>query len=331
MLNFQVIGKVMAWEGDWAAELAPQHQLALAKLVMAGGAFVAKKELARAVWDSADFVPDGGVNRVVSELGARLRPALPDIGLFSKDEKMYHLELIDDQADVLRFRKKLKEARTSTDRDAVRLKQAALAEWGTGATGLYGGYPLIGLDGTWADDTRTYLRNEYRRARLECLEAELNDGRYRHLVTECECLAVDADTLCDERFLEVWMLASYRAGDRLRAGQIFRRAEELVHHQLAMPLGDRLRGLAERIKNEDPELGVPDGPVLWPVTTSPRRTKERTAMNENGTTNTTIMFTNHDSTIGKQIGTVNGDVVDRGDGAPVTVDVSTDEPDGRKP
>jgi DNA-binding SARP family transcriptional activator len=302
VINFEVLGRVTAWQDDWVADLSPQQQLLLARLVIARGAPVTRAHLTVTLWDDEERSPDGALKRVVSELRAQLRSApsaqagdpLPSSG------DTYRLPLEDQQADVLRFHSKITEARRSTGQETTRLMREALREWGTNATGLYGGYPLSGLHGHWSDSTRAKLRTEHRNARFHCLQQDMYERQYHRLIWECDQLADDADALNDEAFIELWMLATYWAGDRPRAAQVFRTATDSAMRHLGSPLSGRLRRLAELIQNEDPQLGAQDDP-LFLDTASPIRTNEdRKSMNEHG-----IVFNNSDNAkVGVQAGEV---------------------------
>jgi DNA-binding SARP family transcriptional activator len=250
MINYTVLGQVTACRGSWTAVLSPQQQQLLAVLVMARGAHVPRAGLVRALWDEED-PPEGGLKRVVSELRTQLREGLPDGDLLSAWGDTYLLPLTEQQADVLRFRSKIDQADRATGRDATRLMREALREWGEDATGLFGGQPLTGLRGRWADSTREKLRAEYRDARFHCLRQDFDDHLYDRVARECRQLANEPDALHDERFLELWMIATYCAGRRTEASQIYRRATDSAITHLGLELSGRLRKLAEIIRDED--------------------------------------------------------------------------------
>lgn len=259
MINYALLGQVRAWHGSWRADLSRQQQTLLAILVMERGAPVSRAGLARALWDEAD-PPEGGLKRVVSELRTRLRAAGPTADpLPDQRGDTYCLPLSERQADVLRFRSKIDQAGHATGRDATRLMREAMQEWGEDATGLFGGQPLTGLLGHWADSNREKLRAEYRDACLHCLRQDFDDQQYDHVVWECRQLANEPAALHDEMFLELWMIATYRAGHRTEVAQIIQRATESARTHLGWELSDRLRKLAEIIRDED--HSKLDGPV----------------------------------------------------------------------
>ena len=250
MINYTILGQVTARRGSWTADLSPQQQLLLAVLIMERGAPVSRAGLARALWDE-EYSPEGALKRVVSELRTQLRGALPDGDPLPTRGDTYCLPLSEQQADVLRFRSKISRAERATGRDATLLMQEALREWEGNAIGLFGGQPLTGLRGRWADSTREKLRAEYRDARLFCLRQDFDDHQYDRVAAECRQLANEPDALHDELFLMLWMIATYRAGHRTEVQQIYQRAAESAKAHLGLELSGQTRKLAEIIRDED--------------------------------------------------------------------------------
>jgi DNA-binding SARP family transcriptional activator len=258
VVNFEILGPVRAWEDGWEATLQPRQQLMLAALVIAGGALVSWSELERALgWDERKQPVTRGPKGVAHELRAQLRPALPDGGPTSGGDGAYRLPIDQRQADVLRFRAGVAQAQRAAGPDRPRLLRAALSEWGPGAVGLYGGYPLSGLPGAWADGIRARLRQEHRDAVLDCIGQDMDGGQYESVMRECSGFASDPDALTDDTFVEKWMLASYWSGERTRAEQVFRQAAMVTERSLGAAPSRRLRVLAEAIRDEDSRLGVP--------------------------------------------------------------------------
>ena len=260
MINYSVLGQVTARNESWAAVLSQQQQLLLAVLVLDRGKPVPRAHLARALWDEEDAPrsPDGAVRRVVSELRSALRPGLADPDPLPVAGDTYRLVLDEQQADVLRFRAKVSAARRSQGREASSLMAAALGEWGPDATGLFGGHPLSGLRGRWAESNRETLRTEYRDACYQCLWQDFEDHEFGRLAAECRELANEPAALHDEQFLELWMVATYRAGQRTYVEGIYQRAMESVQKHLGAQLSGRVTRLYELIQTEDPQLTGPD-------------------------------------------------------------------------
>ncbi|TMR07021.1 hypothetical protein ETD83_02355 [Actinomadura soli] len=239
-----------------------------------------------ALWDEQLHSPEGGVKRVVSELRARLEPAYRDAGdPIPGASDTYRLRLASDQADVLRFRAKLAEARRAAGPRSTDLMRAALEEWGSDGKGLYGGRPLSGLPGHWADARRTALRLEHRDAVIHCLEQDLREGRFDRLVRECEQLADEPDALHDSDFVQLWVTAAHRTGLPGRADQILRLAEDSARRHLQRPLDRRLQELAERIRTDS--------------TRTPGRAMSDRDRNRDGTDGNRdgrVVFNNYDNT-----------------------------------
>jgi DNA-binding SARP family transcriptional activator len=263
VIDYGLLGPVTVREDSWAAELSPQQQLLLAVLVMERGKPVPRQSLIRVLWDEETRVPEAperGLARAIAVLRARLRAGpggrLTDDPLPAGGDT-YRLVMDPSQADALRFRAQADQARQLSGRPAVALLRAALSEWGPDAAGLFGGQPLSGLRGRWADSTRNELRKDYRDARYECLREDFDDCQYSRVAAECRGLAVEPDALHDEKFLALWMIATYRSGHRTDAERIYQTAANSVQADLGMPPSGFIMRLAEVIRTEDPRL---DGP-----------------------------------------------------------------------
>jgi DNA-binding SARP family transcriptional activator len=251
VINYKVLGPVTAWQDPWTASLLPQHQLLLAILVMERGAPVPRQSLASVLWDDVTDPPEHALTRVVSELRTQLSAAQPTENPLPAQGDTYRLRLTEQQADVLRFRSKTYQAGRASGREATQLRQEALEEWGGNATGLFGGQPLTGLRGRWADSKRAELRREYCDARLHCLKQEFDDHQYDRVVGECAQLANEPDALHEEKFVALWMIAAYRAGGRSEALRIYQRAMESAQTYLGLEPSGFLREIAEIIRAED--------------------------------------------------------------------------------
>lgn len=263
MIKFEVLRKVTAWDGAWKAHLRRQQQLILAALVFEKGRHVPRSRLAEALgWDEKESQDQGRstgrLKGVVHELRIALSPALPDMALRSVGDRTYELALKPEQADVLRFREGVLNARQAGGDDRVRLFRAALAEWGAEAGGLYGGEPLLGLDSTWAKSRRDELRKEYRDAVMECVKRDLDSGRHREVMQECDQLATGTGELGDFEFVEAWVTATFRSGQWKPALDIVHRADEYAENHSIEGARAQLRELVDMIKNKDPRLGPSD-------------------------------------------------------------------------
>jgi DNA-binding SARP family transcriptional activator len=262
VIDYTVLGPVTARDNGRELSLLPQHRLLLARLVVAGGRPVAWADLVDTLWSADDDKdpPDHALVRVASELRKKLGggPDRPD-PIPSRGDA-YYLRLETEQADLLRFRAKLRAARDRPEAEAAELLREATDEWGEDA-GLSGAPALGGLAGTWAANTRQSLGQEYRAARLACLYHDLRDGKSERVKIECGRLSSDPEALHCEPFIEYWMIAAYRNEDHNAALDIYKRAKTAVEKDLGAELGGRLHRLAELIRNQDPALKGPDDPL----------------------------------------------------------------------
>jgi DNA-binding SARP family transcriptional activator len=246
VIRYTVLGPVTAQSGDRSACLEPKSRLLLAVLVMAAGKPVPRYRLA--------------------EILGALRAAVPATG--DRDpvpgrHEAYSLPLGEEQADVLRFRAGVRVAQTAAeDSERVRLMRLATAEWGSAATGLFGGRAFGELTGDWADGERDVLREEYCQARLACLRQDVLDRRYESVAGQCRQMAADPDALRKEEFVEYWMIAAYRARDRVTSERAYLRAAE-AYRDWGIALPARLHRLAQIIRTEDSQLDGPEGPLAW--------------------------------------------------------------------
>jgi DNA-binding SARP family transcriptional activator len=305
VINFEVLGPVRAWKGEWEADLSPQQQLLLAALVMAEGKPVPRQHLVRALWEEPDEAPERALKRVVAELRKELRMVLPATDPLPISGDTYCLPLNDQQADVLRFRAKANMAQRDTPPESTRMLNEALAEWRGNPTGLFGGQPLSGLRGHWADSTRERLRSEYRDARYQCLWSEFKDERYGQVAAECGQLATEPEALADEKFLELWMIATYRAGQRIEVQDIYQRAMVSADTHYGMKLSSRVHELARIIRDEDPRLDGSGSPMeRISASLSQRSPIGRESMND-----VKAIFNNHDNThVDIQVGEADGPI-----------------------
>ena len=272
MINFEVLGRVTAWQDGWEASLQTQQQLMLARLAIAGGTLVPGSELQHALgWDELDLLPSRGVKQVASELRSRLSPALSNRAPLPGGDGAYRLPLEPEQVDVLRFQAGVAKAKKMKGPDRAKLMREALAEWGPGAAGLCGGHPLSSLPGTWADTTRWGLQQEYRNVVMECIKQDASDGQYETVSQECRRLATeDPKALGVEEFVKEWMRAAYLSGQRTLALEIFSKADEFARRSPVLERSEELSRLAERIRHRDPRPGVPDSLPVSAAVAVPR-------------------------------------------------------------
>jgi DNA-binding SARP family transcriptional activator len=320
MINYEILGKVTARresqrEGQSLA-LPAQQQLLLARLVCARGAAVTQRELTRAVWGQG-AVPDGGLKSAVWALRSALREELAAEDILVHDGVAYRLLLDGQQVDAFRFTGRLDEAGQSAGPERDRLVREALKEWGPQASGLFGGYPLLGLDGGWARGMRRKLREQYRNVVIQSLRRDVAAGDWESLLRQCGRLALEdqedpdhrdpQDAMADTGFLELWMLAAYRSSQPDLAEQVLHQATEAATES-GRPVRDDLARVSRRLRDEALRPGaLPSATAAASASiSSPASdggaTSESRAMSE-----PTINLNNQAGSVVKgQVGVVNG-------------------------
>jgi DNA-binding SARP family transcriptional activator len=312
MISYEILGKVAARREDRVLALPAQQQLLLARLACAKGAPVPQRALTRAVWDQGT-PPAGGLKRAIYELRTSLREELAATDVVVSGDDSYQLLLDSQQVDAFRFTARLDEASASADADKPRLAQEALDEWGPQASGLFGGYPLLGLDGSWAHGMRKKLRAQYRDVVINSLQRDAAAGDYESLLRKCARLAVEdqedldrrnpQDAMGDNDFLVLWMLAAYRSGQPERAEQVLRQATEIAARS-GQPVNADLQRRAQQLRDEESRPSAfPDAPAAAPASPiSPA--SDRKALNEPA-----INFNNNaGAVVNGQFGIVHGGV-----------------------
>jgi hypothetical protein len=304
VVNFTILGPVTASWDDEAADLAPQQQLLLARLVYEGGKRVEQHDLMKVL-----SLRDVGLRRVVAELRSHLKGVMPVADPVPNEDHGYRLVLEEQQADVFRFRAKRDEALRVPGAGGVRLMRDALHEWGPDSVGLYGDCALTGLSGSWAATTRTRLGSDHRHAVVWCLQQEMDDGLHHEVLAECERRGASQErptpggyrpqvALLDEEFVELWMRAARRCGQPARAEEIGQWAlEAAARHDKSADL--KVRRLMERVRAEEPPGGTASR-------AEPATTGEPAAMRGSGST---FNFYNAGATIGQQIPEHHGPII----------------------
>jgi DNA-binding SARP family transcriptional activator len=311
VINYEILGKVTARQEDWAPDLTPQLQLLLARLVYANDTPVRKSEIERAVWDQG-MVPDGGLKRLVYELRTLLRDVVPDSGSVISKGDMYQLPVEKRQVDALRFTAKLDQAGNIPGPEQTRYAREALDEWGPRASGLFGGYPLLGLEGGWANGVRRKLRARYRDVTIDLLRQDAAAEDYETLLRRCARLGAEdqedpdgrfpQEAMRDEEFLGLWILGAYRSGQPERAKQVLVQATDIAARS-GKPLSAELRRRADLLSAEPRAGGSRGTTATAPPSSIPPASDRRTM------TEPVINFNNNaGSIINGQFGYVRGGV-----------------------
>jgi hypothetical protein len=218
------------------------------------------------------------------------------------------------QVDALRFAAKLDQAENTAGPQRTRYAREALAEWGPRAAGLFGGYPLLGLEGGWASGIRRKLRARYRDAVVDLLRQDAATEDYETLLRRCARLAAEdqedpghrspQEAMRDDEFLGLWMLGAYRSGQPERAEQVLARAMDITARS-GKPLNPELRRRADLLRAEALRVGGSPRTVATAPTPSIPPASDRKLMSE-----PVINFNNNaGSTITGQTGYASGDVI----------------------
>lgn len=295
MIEYEILGRVTARQDDRAPHLTPQHQLLLARLVYAKGAPVRKSELERAIWGQG-IAPTGRLKSLVYELRGLLRDVAPDAESVTGGGEAYQFPLEDRQVDAFRFAAKLDEAGNSAGMEQARLMQEALDEWGPRASGLFGGDPLLGLEGGWAGGVRRKLRARYRDAVIDSLRRDAWVGDCESVLRRCARLAADdqedldrrdpQDAMRDNEFLVLWLRAAYQSGQPERAEQVLLQAKDVAARS-GKPVNPDLERRAQMLREETSRRAVPLGAATPAPACSISPASDRRTMSE------TINFNNN--------------------------------------
>ncbi|GAA3081380.1 AfsR/SARP family transcriptional regulator [Streptosporangium carneum] len=252
-LRFALLGPVQAWRDGVELDLGtPLQRSILTMLLLREGRAVTPAEMIDAVWGE-DAPPRalGALRTYVSRLRAVLEPGRsprtrPE--LLTSVGRGYALRLNDASFDLTLFEQGVQEAeaarRTGDGHGAAESLRASLALWG--------GEPLAGAVGPYAEHQRGRLV-ERRMSVLETLmDLDLELGRHADVVSEL--VALTADHPLRERLHAQLMLAYYRCGRQADALAVFAETRTALVDELGIEPGPGLTALHQRILNGDPGL-----------------------------------------------------------------------------
>jgi tetratricopeptide (TPR) repeat protein len=158
-----------------------------------------------------------------------------------------------DQVDVRRFERLLSSARAAAAAPNPERARALLLE----AEELWGGEPLEGLTGQWAQATRQSLNERLRAAVLARIDLDLRLGEHGdHLISELTALTGTGRRI-DQNAIGLLMRALNNAGRQDEALATFRRARARLHDELGVNPSPELEALHQRILSGDPTLMSP--------------------------------------------------------------------------
>lgn len=229
--------------GELADIGTPRQRCVLAVLLMEPNSVVTVSALVDRVWGDS---PPASVRNTLYAHIARLRRAFgPDMEIIRRSGG-YRLNLDKSAVDVHRFRQLVARARASSDEEAAELYAYALELWQ--------GTPLADITGSWAEQTRAALVNEWAAAVLDRNTIELRRGRHAALLPELHALL--ADRPLDERLAAQFMLAACRSGCPAEALAVFTDIKARLADELGADPSPELRRTHELILRDDPSLGT---------------------------------------------------------------------------
>ncbi|MFJ8689563.1 AfsR/SARP family transcriptional regulator [Micromonospora wenchangensis] len=261
MTEIRLLGELCVQVNDRPVELGHARQrMLLASLLVDAGRLVTVDQLIDRVWSDR---PPQRVRSVVYTYLSRLRAALhPSDALVIERRPGGYLVLAASHAiDINRFRRLVRQARTSDAMQAAHAYEQAL--------GLWRGSALAGLHTAWLDTERDRLHRERLAAQLDYFEVALRIGRASQLLPDLLSLA--AEHPLDERLAGQLMLALHWSGRQADALERYRVARHLLTRELGVSPSTRLDEVHRRVlTGEPPPTGV------WEVDADGDRQAERT-------------------------------------------------------
>jgi DNA-binding SARP family transcriptional activator/tetratricopeptide (TPR) repeat protein len=245
---FRVLGPVEIWGDD--RPISPgtlKEQCVLAILLLESGQPVSARGLADRLWDGEPPPRERGtLQAYVSRLRGRLRAAGDTVGLIRTSRAgNYILDAPAELVDVRRFEQAVSRART-----AVSDPEAAVSMFRQ-AEALWGGEPLAGLTGQWAEGTRRALWERRRSAVLTRIDLELRlDGDPDDVVSELAALTAVGGV--DQTAVGLLMRALARAGRLADALAVYRAARVRLREELGADPNPELRAVHLRILKGEP-------------------------------------------------------------------------------
>ena len=243
----------------------------LAQLLLEAGQVVSTDRLIDELWgESPPATAATALQGYVSQLRKALDPERVGGGetVIVTREPGYLIAIEPEQLDLARFEGLQAAARRAMAGGDARAAAKSLEE----ALALWRGAALEDLAGErFAADAARRLDELRLTAIEERFDAELALGRSRELVPELE--AVIAREPLREHLREQLMLALYRSGRQAEALRAYDDARRTLVDELGIEPGSALRGLHQRMLEQDPALDP--GPGATPARVTPPRARSR--------------------------------------------------------
>nr|WP_062337303.1 bacterial transcriptional activator domain-containing protein [Herbidospora sakaeratensis] len=248
-VSFRLCGSIEVIADGRRIDLGePKERALLGALLLAKSKKQPQDDLMKWLWDEP--LPDGAQDefwRTVS----RTRKRLGGLGfVLDRVGKLYSLEVSEERVDVHVFAAMVQKADSllhTDDRQAVALFRQALD--------LTSGTLLADVEGRRIDGLRQQWAATRRQAMLKMAKARLRLGEHHELISEL--LGEHHRNPYDEAILELLMIAYYRAGDGLKARQLYRDLKRRLAKVHSTDTMRRLDALYERMMKRDPDLEPP--------------------------------------------------------------------------
>jgi predicted ATPase/DNA-binding SARP family transcriptional activator len=258
VLRVALLGPVTVESDGQPVDLRRTLELALlARLALSPGIMVPNDRLFEDLW--AERQPANPLGNLQS-LVYRLRRALgPEGKALMREGNGYRLVIPADRVDATRFRDLVARARAGPGDEGPVARRALL----TAALDLWRGTPLANIEAVpFVDAQRVRLEAAYLMALEERVDADLDCGAHREVVSELEGLVVDHPFR--ERFWAQLVTALYRSGSQTAALRACTKLRELLREQLGVDPSPMVRSLEEAVLRQDPVLSWP-GPGREPL------------------------------------------------------------------
>jgi DNA-binding SARP family transcriptional activator len=228
-MEFRVLGPVTVLRDGRPVHVpAGSQQVVLAALLLRVNQVVPVGELVDWLWDDE---PPSDARESAKAYVRRLRRTLVAPESIEALPDGFRLIVPDDGVDLLRFRRLLREAETAQGPDRLDRLDRALALWGD--------EPLASLPSGNAKSGAVHaLVEEYGQAVEKRADGYLDLGRHTELITDLR--AMTARYPDRERVWSQLMVALYRAGKRVEALAVYRRARTYLADEFGVTPGAEL-------------------------------------------------------------------------------------------
>ncbi|MGW8376606.1 tetratricopeptide repeat protein [Streptomyces sp. ODS28] len=255
MTDFRItlLGPVGIRAGDRRCDLGPpKERSALAALAWDAGRPVSVDTLTRRIWD--EDLPDEPRNALRSYL-SRIRKTLYEVGgdaapALTNRTHTYALEADPDTVDLCHYLRLIEQSHTlhaagETGRALLALEEAA---------GVWGGEPLAGLGGSWAEHVRATAAEKRVAATVLRAEITLSQGRFADSIAELRPLAEYSPL--DESVAGLLAVALYGCGRGSEATRLLQHTRRALLRELGAEPGEELRRIHEGILNHAPAASL---------------------------------------------------------------------------